>query len=251
MVTPREKPQRRESHADKAEVERPFVGHSTVVRGVVYATLIALGISQARPVWASDLSEALTFAQGVMGDVAVDGLEDFIDQDPNEALALLLSPTVEPDRPPSEYPGAAIKRDAPFTTLGPHRLSFGILRPYIEEASRATGMPVALIDAVIRTESGYRPGAVSRAGAQGLMQLMPSTARALGVTDPFDPRENILAGAQYLRKMYDQFGALPLAIAAYNAGPGRVAKAGGIPAIKETRRYVAAVLRRYRESPIR
>ena len=225
--------------------DRPRLGGLRGAAGVV------LAVSFAPAAWASDLSEALTLAQEVMGEVAVDGLEDFIDPDPNEALALLLSPTVEPDRPPGEYPGAQSAGLSPFETLGAQRLSFFILRPYIEEAARVTGLPVALIDAVIRTESGYRPGAISRAGAKGLMQLMPQTASALGVHDAFDPRENILGGARYLRKMLDRFGSLPLAVAAYNAGPGRVAEANGVPQIRETRRYVAAVLRRYRESPLR
>lgn len=204
------------------------------------------------PAQASDLSEALTAAQEVMGDGIIDGYEDFVDRDPNEALALLLSPTVEPDRPPSDYPGAQAARvQPPFVQLGAHRLSFAILRPFIEEAADATRLPVALIDAVIRTESGYRPAAVSRAGAQGLMQLMPGTARDLGLTDPLDPRENILAGSRYLRRLLDRFGALSLALAAYNAGPARVERANGVPNLEQTRRYVATVLRRYRDSALR
>ena len=199
-------------------------------------------------VWASDISEAVTFAQTVMGEEMLDGYEDFTDHQPDEALALLLSRIVEPDRPVWAYRGRTGPERSPhFETLGNERLNYAALRPFIEEAAMASRLPAALIDAVIRTESGYRPGAVSKAGAQGLMQLMPKTAEALGVDDPFDPRENIMAGARYLRAQYDRFGVLPLAIAAYNAGPEKVARYGKVPPFKETERYVATVLRRFRD----
>jgi soluble lytic murein transglycosylase-like protein len=93
----------------------------------------------------------------------------------------------------------------------------------INAAAAKTGLPADLIRAVIRTESSFNKNAVSRAGAQGLMQLMPGTARSLGVTDPFDPEQNINAGASYLKKQLDRFQDVRLALAAYNTGPGRVA----------------------------
>ena len=208
-----------------------------------------------RPAMASDISEALTFAQRVMGNGVVDGYEEIVDDDPDEALALLLSPVIEPNRPPSAYgprtTGKAARVGHHFARLGDERLSFDRLRPFIEAAADETRLPVALIDAVIRTESGYRPRAVSRAGAIGLMQLLPATAKGLGVDDPFDPRANIMAGALYLRRQYDRFGSLTLALAAYNAGPGAVDRAGGVPKNQETERYVAAVLQRFRGSPLR
>lgn len=197
---------------------------------------------------ASDLSRALTFAQDVMGDQVVEGFEDFVDTDENEALSLLLYEQV-PHETGELQPLPS--RVEPFQTLGNERLAYGSLAEVIESASAATGLPAALIDAVIRTESGYRPRAVSRVGAQGLMQLMPATARALGVTDAFDPTQNVMAGARYLRKMYDRFGSVQLALAAYNAGPGAVARHDGVPPFKETQRYVATVLRRYQTSPLR
>lgn len=102
----------------------------------------------------------------------------------------------------------------------------------------------ALIDAVARSESGYDAKAVSPAGAIGVMQLMPATARALGV-DPTDPAQNIMGGAAHLRAQLDRFdGAVDLALAAYNAGGGRVAQYGGVPPFKETRAYVATNLDR-------
>lgn len=116
----------------------------------------------------------------------------------------------------------------------------------IESTSRKYGLDPALVKAVIRAESGYRPDAISGAGAQGLMQLMPGTARGLGVSDPFDPAQNIDGGVRYLKSQIDRFGDVKLALAAYNAGPGAVAKFGGIPPYRETQNYVNKVLS-YRE----
>ena len=94
----------------------------------------------------------------------------------------------------------------------------------VEYAARSTGLDPALIRAVIQTESSFRSNAVSSAGAQGLMQLMPGTARELGVTDPFDPLQNVMGGSTYLAKQLKRFGDVRLALAAYNTGPGRVGR---------------------------
>ena len=112
---------------------------------------------------------------------------------------------------------------------------------YIREASEKYGIPFAFIKAVIRIESYFNPRAVSRAGAMGLMQLMPGTARQMQVDDPFDPRQNIMGGTRYLRHLSDRYdGDINLILAAYNAGPGNVAKVGGIP-FEGTQRYVRNV----------
>ncbi|WP_267389767.1 lytic transglycosylase domain-containing protein [Sphingomonas sp. GC_Shp_3] len=114
----------------------------------------------------------------------------------------------------------------------------------VTRVSAAQGISPALLEALIWQESRWRADAVSRVGARGLTQLMPSTARALGV-DPHDPVAAIEGGARYLRQQLDRFdGNVEHALAAYNAGPGRVVRAHGVPAIAETRAYVAAILTR-------
>jgi membrane-bound lytic murein transglycosylase MltF len=111
------------------------------------------------------------------------------------------------------------------------------------KASQAYQLPFNLIKAVAKAESDFNPNIVSHSGAQGLMQLMPSTAKALGVTDAFDPEQNIMGGAKFLRQMLDRFnGDTKLALAAYNAGPYAVKKYGGIPPYTETQKYVPKVL---------
>jgi soluble lytic murein transglycosylase-like protein len=112
----------------------------------------------------------------------------------------------------------------------------------IREHARQNGLSPDLVRAVIRAESGFNPQAVSPKGAMGLMQLMPATARDLGVTNPFHPAENIRGGVAYLARLlarYDQN--LELALAAYNAGPGAVEKYGAVPPYRETQRYVKRI----------
>ena len=118
---------------------------------------------------------------------------------------------------------------------------------YIEEAAALYQLPVAYVRAVIKVESNYMKDVVSRAGALGLMQMMPATAKGMGVTNAFDARQNILGGSRFLRILANRFGGdLVLTTAAYNAGPGAVNKYGGIPPYTETRRYVRRVLTHYR-----
>jgi soluble lytic murein transglycosylase-like protein len=114
----------------------------------------------------------------------------------------------------------------------------------VQELAARYDLSPALIEAVVWQESRWRPGAVSPVGARGLAQLMPGTAQGLGV-DPDDPMANLEGGARYLREQLDRFGGdLEKALAAYNAGPGRVQRAGGVPPIRETQSYVTAVIGR-------
>ncbi|MBF0135310.1 MAG: lytic transglycosylase domain-containing protein [Magnetococcales bacterium] len=115
--------------------------------------------------------------------------------------------------------------------------------PLITRAARQNGLDPKLLRAVVQTESGFNPKAVSRAGAQGLMQLMPETAEELGVTDPFNPEQNVMAGAKYLKQLLDRYqGNRNTALAAYNWGMGNVDRRED-PMPKETRNYIARINR--------
>jgi soluble lytic murein transglycosylase-like protein len=116
----------------------------------------------------------------------------------------------------------------------------------VKEVSERHNVDPDLVRAVIEQESGWNPAAVSHAGAQGLMQLTPTTAQQLGVNNAFDPHQNIDAGVRYLQTLLVRYGGdLDKALAAYNAGPGAVDRAGGVPRIRETRDYVQRVTDRY------
>ena len=136
--------------------------------------------------------------------------------------------------------GAAAGGATPATGLAawvPERL-----RATVAAAATANGVAPALLAAVLRAESGFDPRAVSPAGARGIAQLMPATARGLGVRDPFDPGQAIPAAARLLGGHLRAFGSVPLALAAYNAGPGAVRRYGGVPPYRETQAYVARVM---------
>jgi len=139
---------------------------------------------------------------------------------------------------------------APSLTLAEHSAGPAEWRARVSELAAKYDISPMLLEAVVWQESRWRPGAVSPAGARGLAQLMPATARQMGV-DPANPHANLEGGARYLRMQLDTFGGdIEKALAAYNAGPGRVRRAGGIPPIRETQNYVAAILGRLSQ-PVR
>lgn len=126
------------------------------------------------------------------------------------------------------------------------RGSAGRFDTLIERAAQREGVDPELVRAVVQHESGFDPRATSPAGAMGLMQLMPATARGLGVTDPYDPAQSIAAGTRMLSRLVKRYdGDLSLALAAYNAGSGAVERYGGVPPYRETQNYVRNVLATY------
>jgi soluble lytic murein transglycosylase-like protein len=132
--------------------------------------------------------------------------------------------------------------------LAPEAASLSDLDRLVRTAAARHGLEPALVRAVIAVESAFEPRAVSPKGAQGLMQLMPATARSLGVGDALDPAENVEGGTRHLGQLVDRYeGDLVRALAAYNAGEGAVARYRGVPPYRETRDYVKKVLARYRE----
>ena len=135
---------------------------------------------------------------------------------------------------------------------GYHVLSRDEINKFVDEMAAKHKVDPELIRQVILAESGFNPSATSRKGAQGLMQLMPGTAQQLGVRDAYNPKQNIEAGVRYLRTLLDKYdGDLDKALAAYNAGEGAVARAGGVPGIRETQNYVQKITDRYFHSDAR
>jgi soluble lytic murein transglycosylase-like protein len=143
---------------------------------------------------------------------------------------------------PMKTPAPATRKPVPRTAPDP------AIQTLVEKTARDYNVSPALVDSVISVESGFNPSAVSWKGAQGIMQLMPATARRFGVSDAFDVKQNLEGGVRYLRFLQDTFKDDKLAIAAYNAGEGAVAKYNGVPPYRETVDYVKKVGERYEQA---
>ena len=161
-----------------------------------------------------------------------EGVIHYSNTQPDEKFTLYLreGPKAAPRAPASAIPGASW------------------MNGYVDRFSRANDLPPALVHAIIKAESNGQRKAVSRKGAEGVMQLMPFTSKRMRVTDPFDPIENIEGGIKYIKELLVTFeGDLTNTVAAYNAGPAAVRKYGGVPPYQETRLYVRRVMDLYRQ----
>ena len=160
----------------------------------------------------------------------------FASRDPKGTVVLSNQPI---ERPTAVY--AVAGAPSYRTTTEAQSVNAGTFEDLVREHSERQSLRPELVRAVIQVESGFDPRATSPKGAMGLMQLMPQTARSLGVLNAYDPAENIRGGTVYLRRLLDKYGSEQLALAAYNAGPGAVDKYDGVPPYRETKDYVRKV----------
>ena len=162
-------------------------------------------------------------------------------------LAAVLQRIAQIEGPPPRISDDASAFEPLLPRGGEQTLASRKFDQLIDASAAKWGVDKALVKAIVANESAFDPNATSPAGAQGLMQLEPATAAGLGVSDPYDPVQNVGAGARYIRGLLDRFhGDLRRAVAAYNAGPHAVEKYGGVPPYAETRAYVENVLESYR-----
>ena len=213
-----------------------------IVQGVYAGALVALALPGSALAADSALAEAqkLTAEQtGVSTDIAPNGF----------ALVTLGKWVVDDSPKHGAVAPSPSDQLTPASAKKGRKINIYRRAIYIEQvrdAEQRYALPAGLLDALIWAESRYNPMALSKAGAAGLGQLMPATALAMGVANRYDPRANILGAARNLRLMLDQFGAINLAVAAYNAGPASVRAARGIPSNDETPGYVRRVLNYWR-----
>ncbi|HML17995.1 MAG TPA: lytic transglycosylase domain-containing protein [Bryobacteraceae bacterium] len=172
---------------------------------------------------------------------------------PKGSLLAADAPPVAPDRKTvvvraDPRTGKLVRKVVVAGPKGAAKIPSKEIRDLVDQTARKHDVDPLLVDSVIRVESNYDAGAISPKGAEGLMQLMPPTARMLGVSNSFDPQQNIEAGVKYLKYLQGVYKDDRLALAAYNAGPGAVGKYNRVPPYKETQNYVEQVGRRYLEA---
>jgi hypothetical protein len=200
------------------------------------AVRVALVFSVALAGW---LASSRPAAAQIMSVTNIDGRKLFVNSEPPNIAQLKSAPT---------HPNIYLQGEVTF--MGGNRRPMSIDRDgadqLVQEAAERHRVDPALVRAVIETESNWNPGAYSRKGAIGLMQLIPTTAQRFGANDAFNPKQNVDAGVRYLKTLLERYnGNLDLALAAYNAGEGAVDRAHGIPAYRETRNYVQKVQSAY------
>lgn len=237
--------------------------------------LAGLSLGLGAPAWAGDIGDALHFVDGAIGEDAVSEYADLERGNDHAALGMLTARDVDPGKDLAEYRCDESMVDGDFTlrtsgeqgwagracrelrfrrdhvegyaTMGPPPLFPRELDPILRKVEAETDVPATLLDAIIRFQSGRRPGLVSNDGRYGLMQLRPDLLRGQGIepTNLLDPLTNVRKGAQYVRKLTFRFKGLKMALAAYLEGPGAVARAGDIPNDKENIFFVREVMRLY------
>jgi len=208
-----------------------------------WMALVALDVLAASPMFtsemfATDMFAADVFAADAAAPVSTGRTAIVVRADPRTGRLIRSAVTQNPAAAPKSSPRPA----ASSTQISDAAKQISDL---VEQSARAHHVDPLLVHSIIKVESNYNPYAVSLKGAEGLMQLMPPTARMLGVANSFDPRENIEAGVKYLKYLQGLYGDDRLALAAYNAGPAAVEKYKQVPPFKETQNYVEQVGRRY------
>ena len=227
-----------------------------MLRKIIATGLLAAFVS-AMPAWGQEVAGQIDLdnpaATGATADVGTPDRDRGVRQTRTSAFTLLEHGLWQRDATDlssgaSSVASPSILRAAARSPLRRRETSFARTTwlPWVYAAENRHALPLGLLDALVWTESRYNPMALSPAGAVGLAQLMPVTAVELGVANRYDPVASIEGGARYLRQMLDRFGSVHLAVAAYNAGPGAVSRARGIPLNRETPNYVRNVLRRWR-----